>query len=138
MIAEEIKNIKSGKSDLRRFGITMGVVLVLLGGVLWWREIDWYGYLFICAAVFIVLGFAVPTTLKPIHIAWMTLSIVLGWIMTRVILSVLFYLIITPTGWLGKLFGERFLDLKIDPDASSYWIHRKKLDANKSDYERQF
>jgi len=138
MIIEEIKAIKQGRSDLRRFGITMGVVLVLLGGVLWWHETDWYGVLLICAAAFIVTGLAIPITLKPIHTVWMTLSIILGWVMTRVILSVLFYLIITPTGWLGKLFGERFLDLKIDPDAGSYWIHRKKLNANKSDYERQF
>lgn len=138
MVVEEIKNIKSGKSDLRRFGITMGVVLVLLGGVLWWREIDWYGYLFVCTAVFIVLGLAIPAALKPIHRAWMTLSIVLGWIMTRVILIVLFYLVVTPTGWLGKLFGERFLHVKIDPDASTYWIHRKESQAHKSDYEKQF
>lgn len=138
MIVEEIKNIKSGKSDLRKFGITMGVVLVLLAGVLWWREIDWYRYLFICAAVFVLLGLAVPTALKSIHRAWMTLSIVLGWVMTRVILIVLFYLVVTPTGWLGRLFGERFLDVKIDPDASTYWIQRKESQVHKSHYEKQF
>lgn len=138
MIAEEIKNIKSGTSDLRKFGITMAIVLILLGGVFLWREKSYYLYFFILAAVFIVPGLAVPVALKPVHTAWMTISIVLGWIMTRVILGVLFYLVITPTGWLARLFGEHFLDLKIDKGAKSYWIRRKELQSSKSDYEKQF
>jgi len=138
MIIEEIKNIKSGKSDLRKFGITMAIVLVLLGGVLLWREKGYYFYFFIFAAAFIIPGLVVPVALKPVHTVWMTISVILGWIMTRVILSVLFYLVLTPTGWLAKLFGEHFLDLKIDNDASSYWIHRGKSQVNKSDYEKQF
>ena len=138
MIIEEIKNIKSGKSDLRKFGITMAIILVLLGGLLLWREKGYYLYFFILAAAFIIPSLAVPIALKPVHKVWMTISIILGWIMTRVILSVLFYLVLTPTGWLAKLFGEHFLDLKIDNDAGSYWIRRKELPLNKSDYEKQF
>ena len=138
MIAEEIKNIKSGKSDLRKFGITMGIVLTLLGGLLFWREKDYYFYFFILAAAFIIPGLAVPAVLKPIHKVWMTISIILGWIMTRVILSVLFYFVVTPTGWLARLFGKQFLDLKIDKGVSSYWISKEEQKLNKADYERQF
>jgi hypothetical protein len=138
MIIEEIRALRQEKSDLRKFGITMGVALMLLGGLLWWRGIDWYGYLFIGAAVFIIPGLAFPTTLKPVHTAWMAFAFVLGWVMTRVILTVLFYLVVTPTGWLGKIFGERFLDVKIDPGASSYWIRRERAHGSKSDYEKQF
>jgi hypothetical protein len=138
MIIAEIRALRQEKSDLRKFGITMGVALMLLGGFLWWRAIDWYGYLFIGAGVFILLGLAIPITLKPVHTAWMAFAFVLGWVMTRVILTVLFYLVVTPTGWLGKVFGERFLDVKIDPGASSYWIHRERPRGSKSDYEKQF
>ena len=138
MIVEEIKNIKSGKSDLRKFGITMGIVLILLGGLLFWREKDYYFYFFILAAAFIIPGLVVPAVLKPIHKVWMTISIILGWIMTRVILSVLFYFVVTPTGWLARLFGKQFLDLKIDKGVSSYWISKEEQKLNKADYERQF
>lgn len=138
MIIEEIKNIKSGKSNLRQFGITMGIVLILFGGLFLWRDKDYYIYLFIIATVFMILGLAVPFVLKPIHKAWMTISIILGWIMTRVILSILFYLVVTPTSWLARLFGKQFLDLKIDKNARSYWIPKKELKLNKADYEKQF
>ena len=138
MIIEEIKNIKSGKSDLRQFGITMGIVLILFGGLFLWRDKDYYIYLFILAAVFIISGIVVPVVLKPIHKIWMTISIILGWIMTRVILSVLFYVVITPTRCLARLFGKQFLDLKIDKSLKSYWIPKKELKLNKADYERQF
>lgn len=138
MIVEEIKNIKSGKSDLRKFGITMGIVLILFGGLFLWRDKGYYIYLFIIAAAFIIPGLAVPIVLKPVHKTWMTISIILGWIMTRVILSVLFYLVVTPTGWLARLFGKQFLDLKIDKNARSYWIPKKELKLNKADYEKQF
>ena len=138
MIVEEIRNIKSGKSDLRKFGITMGIVLILFGGLFLWRDKDYYIYLFIIAAAFIIPGLAAPVVLKPAYKVWMTIAIILGWIMTRVILSILFYLVVTPTGWLGWLFGKQFLDLKIDKDVSSYWIHKKPTKFDKTDYERQF
>lgn len=138
MIVEEIKNIKSGKSDLRKFGITMAIVFSLLGGFLLWREKGYYFYFFILAAAFVIPGLAVPIALKPVHTVWMTISIILGWIMTRVILSVLFYLLVTPTGWLAKLLGKQFLDLKIDKNVSSYWISKEEQQLNKADYERQF
>jgi hypothetical protein len=138
MIVEEIKNIKSGKSDLRKFGIMIGIILILLGGLFFWREKSFYSYILIPAAAFIILGLAAPTMLKPIHKVWMAISVILGWIITRVILGILFYLVVTPTGWLGWLFGKQFLDLKIDKDASSYWILKKPRKFDKADYEKQF
>ena len=138
MIAEEIRNIKSDKSDLRKFGITMGIILTLLGGLFLWREKGYFIYFFILAATFIIPGLVLPAALRPAHKGWMTLSILLGWVMTRVILSVLFYLVVTPTRCLARLFGKQFLDLKIDNNIESYWIQREKQPLNKTDYERQF
>jgi len=138
MIVEEIKNIKSNKSDLRKFGITMAVVLMLLGGLFFWKEKGYYFYFLIFAAAFIISGLALPIVLKPVHKVWMTISIILGWIMTRVILSILFYLVVTPTRGLARLFGKQFLDLKIDKNINSYWISKQEQKLNKADYEKQF
>ena len=110
MITEEIKSIKSEKRDLKKFGITMGVVLGLLGGLFLGRGSNYYFYFLLLAAVFLSLGLTVPVFLKPIHKIWMTLSVLLGWLMTRVILTVLFYLVITPIGLLLRLFGKDFLN----------------------------
>ncbi|MFX0197132.1 MAG: SxtJ family membrane protein [Candidatus Hodarchaeota archaeon] len=135
---EEIKNIKSGRRELRKFGITVGIVLGLLGGLFFWRGRDYYSYFLILSAALILLGLTIPILLKPVYKMWMTLAMLMGWVMTRVILSILFYLVITPIGLLAKLLGKNFLELKFNRNADSYWIPKGKVKSERSCYERQF
>lgn len=139
MIADEIKNIKSGKVELRKFGLTVGIVLGLLGALLFWRGRGYYPYLLVPSAILLLLCVAAPTLLKPVHKAWMTLAVLMGWFMTRVILCALFYLMVTPIGLLGRLVGKEFLELKLNRSApGSYWIPREVAKHGKENYERQF
>lgn len=138
MLIEEIKNIKSEKSDLRKFGITVGLVVGIIGGLLWWLGKGSYGY-FVTIAIFLIIsGLIIPRILLPLQKAWMTIAVVIGWFMTRLILSVLFYLIVTPIGLIGRVFGKEFLELKMDKSKKSYWIYREEKPFDKRDYERQF
>jgi hypothetical protein len=138
MIIEEIKSIKSSKKELRNFGITIGIALSLLGGLLFWREKTSYTYCFIVAAAFLFFGFVWPALLKPFHKIWMTMSILLGWLMTRVILIILFYGILTPIGFIARLCGNDFLDIKLNKNAPSYWVLRDNRRHDKKSYEQQF
>lgn len=136
---EEIKKIKSDKSDLRKFGITMAIVLGILGLVLLWKARESWWILLSISGFFLLFGLALPIVLKPIHKFWMTLAHILGWIMTRVILSVIFFVVFTLIGWIARLFGKRFLDQKFEPSASTYWISRDHEEARSTEaYERQF
>ncbi|MFC1783882.1 SxtJ family membrane protein, partial [Planctomycetota bacterium] len=112
--------------------------LCLLAGWLWWREKTFYYYFFIAGACFLVIGTISSILLKPIYIFWMALATVLGWFMTRVILSILFFLVFTPMGLLMKLMGKDLLDLKYNRTTKSYWVPKPKAKLKKSDYERQF
>ncbi len=138
MLLEEIENIKSGKSELRNFGVTIGIVLGMLGGLLLWRGKDIYAYFLLLSTVFIFIGLVLPIVLKPIQKAWMTFEVILGWFMTRFILSILFYVVFTSIGLVSRLFGKQFLDLKMDNSKKSYWNYRKTREFKKSDYEKQF
>jgi len=60
--------------------------------------------------------------LSPIEWAWMKLAHVMGFVMTRVILTVTYVLIIVPTGLIFKLMGKDLLDRKLNKNAESYWI----------------
>lgn len=135
---EEIKNIKSEKSDIRKFGITIGLFLMILGGYLFWRGRNAFEILLVSGIALCVLGLAIPIVLKPIYWIWMVLAVILGWIMTRVILSLLFYIVITPIGLLSRLSGNRFLDLKWDKSKDTYWNYRATKQMINEDYERQF
>lgn len=138
MLLEEINNIKSEISDLRKFGLTVGGVFFLLGGLLWWYGKGASPYILIISTLLILGGLAVPSALKPIHRIWMTLAVMLGWVMTRLLLGILFYLAFTSIRLIARLFGKQFLDLKIDSSKNSYWHLRKTKEFKQSDYERQF
>lgn len=138
MLLDEIKNIKGDKKELKKFGLTFAVVFIILGSLFWWRGKNYYFYCFIFSSVFLITSLLLPLLLKPIYKLWMTLALVLGYVMTRVILSVLFYFILTPVGLIARLLGNQFLDLKIDKSKESYWNYRKTKPFNKHDYEKQF
>ena len=135
---EEIKNIKSEKSDLRKFGITIGVILLIIAGFLFWKEKESFQILLTFGITFCILGIAIPIILKPIYWVWMIFATILGWIMTRVILSLLFYIIITPIGLILRFFGKQFLELRWDKSKESYWNYRTNEHLKKENYGKQF
>jgi len=140
MLREEIKNIKSGKNELRKFGITVGIAVGMLGGLLFWKHKDYYYYFLVISFVLIFLGISIPVALKPLQKAWMAIAVIMGWFMTRVILSILFSLVFTTIGILARLFGKDFLDITFNKNSSlnSYWVIREKSQCEKSSYEKQF
>ena len=135
---EEIKNIKKSKSDFRKFGITIGVFLMVVAGFLFWKGRESYTILLISGLLLSVLGLVMPIILKPVYWVWMVFAVILGWIMTRVILSLLFYIVITPIGMFSRLFGSKFLDLKWDKSKDSYWNVRTSTQRSNEEYEKQF
>ena len=82
---EEIKNIKSEKSDLRNFGITVGIILLIISGFLFWKENGAFQIFLIVGITFLLTAVAIPVVLKPVYWIWMIFAIILGWFMTRVI-----------------------------------------------------
>ena len=68
----------------------------------------------------------------------MVFSIIVGWIMTRIILILLYFILVTPIGLLFRLFGKQFLDLRGDENQKSYWDLRIEEEKTKNRYENQF
>ena len=132
---EEIKNINTDKKEIRKFGFLIGAVLIAISIFMLWKALSYYQLVFVIGTIFIILGFFIPMVLKPIYIIWMTFATILGWIMTRVILAILFYLIVTPIGLIARVFGVKFLDVSWRNNVNSYWNKRDKII---SDIEKQF
>lgn len=130
--------IKSGKRELRNFGLLMGAIFSVIAGIMVWQEKSYYALLLGPGFFFLGAGVFFPACLKPIYIPWMGLANILGWIMTRVILSLLFYLIVTPIGLIARVSGKQFLDLAMDKSNDSYWNYREITQKKAEEYERQF
>jgi len=138
MVIEEIRKIESSAKKLREFGLLVGGVLCALGLFLGWRSLGSFPY-FLSPGIFLVIaGILCPSILKPLQRTWMTLAILIGWAMTRVILSLLFYLTIAPIGLILRLAGKDLLDQKLEPQKQSYWRIRLPTPRVPSDYEKQY
>jgi len=135
---EELKNIKNSKTEFRKFGISLGGLGLVLGLYLLWKNKTWVSPILIISAFLLIIGIMIPNILKPFYFAWMTFATIIGWIMTRVILTVLFYIVVTPLGLILRMFGHRFLDLKIDSTRKSYWNYRSEKQIETNHYQKQF
>jgi hypothetical protein len=137
-IIEEIKNIKSTKKDLRKFGITIGTALIVLTVVLYFLDKSYYLYFGAAGLLLIIAGFLFPLILKPLNKIWMGFAIILGWFSSRIILTIVFYFVLTPISFIAKISGKKFLDLKYKTNESSYWIKREIIKPDRSSYEKQY
>ena len=135
---EEIKNIKSEKSDLRKFGITIGVILLVIAGFLFWKEKESFQIFLAIGITLLLTSIALPSVLKPVYWIWMIFAIILGWFMTRVILSLLFYVVFTSIGLTLRFFGKQFLELRWDKSKKSYWKYITNEKLQNENYEKQF
>jgi hypothetical protein len=83
------------------------------------------------------MGLVRPKFIKPIFVGWMIVAFPIGWVVSHVIMGVLFYGLFTPVSWVFKLIGRDELGLKAKKEAATYW-RAKPQALNSSQYMRQF
>ncbi|HWQ90633.1 MAG TPA: SxtJ family membrane protein [Clostridia bacterium] len=137
MIRQDIQELKTGRRELRNFGLVVGGVFVALGLFFWARGKPYFPYCLLPGVALVLAGLLYPRALKQVFIGWMAVAIVLGFIISHVILTAFFFLIVTPIGWIARLAGKDFLSLKLDRQAQSYWKPRPPR-KTRQDYEQQF
>ena len=138
MINLLISEIKTTRKETRNFGITIGLILLVISTILFWKANPSYFIFIIIGLALLGSGLTIPIILKPIYFIWMVFAKILGWIMTKVTLSLVFYGIITPIGLFSRLVGKEFLNLKLNKTENTYWNHRRKHSLKKANYEKQF
>ena len=131
MLGEGLKQLATETRDLRRFGLVVGGVFLLLGGWFLFRHRPSGPYLLAVGGPLVVLGLAAPRVLRLVYLGWMLLGLGLGLVMSGVLLSSLFLLVITPIGLAARLLGKDFLRLKGDRRASI------RKSEEEEDYEEQ-
>ena len=108
----------------RTFGFVFVTVFTIVG---LWPLIDGdplRGWSLGLAFVLAILAGVTPSSLHPLNVLWTRFGLLLNRIVSPVVLGILFYLVITPTGLIFKLLGKDPLRLKWDASASSYWLDR--------------
>lgn len=128
----------ASQQELRKFGLTVGAAFAVLGGISWWRGHELPPrVLWTVGTLLFVPGLLFPRVLGPVQRGWMTFATVLGHVNTRIILTVLYYLVMTPVGLVMRLFRDP-LDRSLHDGRSSQWIKRERTPVDPARYERQF
>ena len=109
-------------SELKKFGLTMAIVLLLLGILLVWRGKSLSLPILILSLGFSVLAFYAPHTLRSVEKYWMLFGEKMSIVVSFIVLVLTFYLVLTPLGLLMQLCGRDPMHKKFDRQAKTYWI----------------
>ena len=116
-------NYQPSKSQLRVFG----GLLILFALIVGWqilRHFDAKVVAYAIAGILGVLGtigLVAPNLLKPIYVGWTVAVFPIGWVVSHLLMAMIFYGIFTPIGLIRRTVGGDPLQRKLDPNAESYW-----------------
>ena len=123
------------RSELRKFGLTVGPAFAILGGIFLWRDHGTPATVLGAIAGVLVLGGAVvPQALGPVERAWMALAGVLSKITTPIFMGIVYFVVLGPVGLIRRTLGSH--PLQHEAEGGSYWADRG--DQPPSDLKRQF
>lgn len=110
------------EKGLREFGLVTGAMLVLLFGLFfpWLLGANWPLWPWGIAGVLSLWALIAPGSLHPVYHGWMRVGLVLGWISSRIVLTLLFFGVFTPVGWFLRRRGHDPLHRALVPQAKSY------------------
>tara|TARA_B100001996_G_scaffold290185_1_gene230384 strand:- start:26 stop:406 length:381 start_codon:yes stop_codon:yes gene_type:complete len=117
--------MKSKETSNKSFGILFFFIFLAIGIWPLFSSGDPRLWSLVFSFVFLVLGLLNSKILKPIKDSWIKFGEILGKFIAPIIMAAVFFIILTPTGLLLRMFGKDLLKTKYSKD-SSYWIHRSK------------
>lgn len=124
----EWRALDTGRATLRSFGRVVGSVVLGIAVFIAWRSgWAWTTPVIVLSSVggaLVVFGLFAPMLLKTVYQAWMLLALVLGAIVSRILLTLVFFLGVLPIGWGRRTFSESPILTRPDPETESYWIQK--------------
>ena len=133
-----MKRVDSDKikiSSNRSFGLLFFVVFLIVslwpltsvGSIRIWSAI--------ISAVFLILGLINSRLLTPLNVFWFKFGMILGAIISPIVMGIVFFLVVTPTGFILRIMGKDLLNKKYDKKKNTYWINKYE---NMSSMKKQF
>jgi ABC-type xylose transport system permease subunit len=126
------------RAELRKFGLVVGGLFGLVGTVSWWRghvvapRVCWT-----LGGPLVVAGLVAPMLLAPVERVWMRFAEALGAVNARIILTALYYVVVTPIAWMRRRAGDP-LDRRLHDGTASSWVLRERRPVDPARYRQQF
>jgi len=136
-IKKDITRLDVTNRSLRHFGYLLAGICLLGTAILLWKGKSTWLPVAGAGMLFSVVAARVPATLRQPYRLWMLLAFMLGWITTRIVLTLAYLLIMTPMGLFLRILGKDVLDARIDKAATSYWKKHEPVPDRKQ-YQKQY
>jgi hypothetical protein len=116
------------RSGLRQFGITTGAIVAGLFGVFfpWLLEAGFVLWPWVLFAVLAIMGLVAPMSLRPVYQGWMRFGLFMSRFTTPLIMGLVFFLVITPTALVMKIFGKDPMKRELVQDQTTYRVASSK------------
>jgi hypothetical protein len=108
----------------RTFGLVMAAALALVGVINFWHHGRVWPWELTAAVLLLAAAWLKPPLLHPLNRLWMKLGLLLHRIVNPIVMGLLFYGTIWPTGLVMRMRGRDLLRLRREPSANTYWIAR--------------
>ena len=129
------KSRKIKISSNKNFGIVFFVFFVIVSVWLFFKNGEFIIWPIIVAVVFLILGLTNSKLLTPLNKAWNQFGILLGNFIAPIVMGIIFFLVVTPTGLILRLMRKDLLRLKKNKDKKTYWVNK---DDYKTSMKKQF
>ncbi len=124
--------------EIKKFTVGLSIIFFGIASIQFYLDNDLYKYFSASSLILILIRLIFPVIMKPVYIIFLYIGFGVGWVMTRIILSILFYFIFTPIGFIARLTGKKFLDMRFNSTERSYWRDVNLENMREESYEEQF
>lgn len=125
-------------NQIRKFGLTTLIFFGCLCALGIWLEKSLPIYFFGTLSALGIGFVSLPHQLKPVFDTWLKIAHFMGRVVTTLMLTFAYYLVITPAALIKRIFGGTPLPLKPDKNVLSYWVTRKEAVQSKEQFSKRF
>ncbi len=126
------------RKEIRKFGLIALVFFGALFGLAVWRERTVPSAVFGALGILGVLFLVLPGPMRPVYSGWLKAANAVANLITAIIFTLAYILVITPSAWLKRIFGGRPIRSRPDPGASTYWVEREEPVQPKERFHKRF
>lgn len=130
---------KNNNKELRKFGIAGGMVLFAWATILAVKgNKSTSGFFYLFSFLVLTTGLFLPVLLKPARRAATVVAEKIGFVFTTLVLTAVFFFIVTPLALAARLREKKFLDVKFKDGRQTYWAKREAIEIERESYRKQF
>ena len=132
-------NLDPSPRELKWFGLLVFLLFGLIGGLVFWQaqSLTAPTVLWSIGAALALLYYSSPPIRRALYLGWMHAVFPIGWVVSHLLMALIFYLVFTPIGLTMRLFRRDPMLRRFEPKTGSYWVeHRTGVTTSR--YFRQF